>query len=447
MSNNSEAEPSAEQPLVAHLLELRDRLIRMVLAILVFFLALFAFANDIYLFIAEPLMSALPEGNTMIATGVASPFLTPFKLSLVSAVFLSMPYLLYQFWGFVAPGLYKKEKRLAFPLLSSSILLFYAGAAFAYYVVFPLVFAFMVSVNPDGVAMSTDISQYLDFVLMLFFAFGFAFEVPVATVLLVLVGMTTPKKLTAKRPYIIVGAFVIGMFLTPPDIISQTLLAIPMWILFELGVVFARMAKPNADKEDEDDDDEDENTIHPQGKAADADAEDASYTEVDDGNDYLPMTEAEMDAELDRIEEEEEQEFRSQEEIDKEAQEELDAYNEDDYDYDEDVEYPEVDESSSNEADSEATEQETPTEAEPDYSESSEVPEDDDEPIKPAEPSTDDPETRGKVLEKLEKVMKLREELKFQEARQLLYEVLVEGNETQIKVARNILEQLDDLND
>jgi len=236
---NPEA-PGQEQPFVAHLVELRDRLMHMLVAVLVVFLVLFPFANDIYIYVATPLMAQLPEGTSMIATQVASPFLTPFKLALVSAVFLSMPYLLFQLWSFVAPGLYNHEKQLAIPLLLSSILLFYLGMVFAYYAVFPLVFAFLTGTAPEGVAVMTDISHYLDFVLTLFFAFGIAFEIPIATILLVAAGITTPEDLARKRPYLIVGVFVVGMLLTPPDVISQTLLALPMWILFELGVFASR---------------------------------------------------------------------------------------------------------------------------------------------------------------------------------------------------------------
>lgn len=234
-------DPGVEQSFISHLVELRDRLIRMLIAIGVVILVLLPFANDIYTYVAAPLIAQLPEGNTMIATQVISPFLTPFKLALVAAVFLSMPYLLYQLWAFIAPGLYRHERRLAIPLLVSSILLFYIGMAFAYYVVFPLIFAFMAGTTPEGVAMMTDIAAYLDFVLALFFAFGLAFEIPVATILLVAVGVVTPDDLASKRPYVIVGAFVIGMLLTPPDVISQTLLAIPMWLLFELGIFFSRL--------------------------------------------------------------------------------------------------------------------------------------------------------------------------------------------------------------
>lgn len=227
--------------LVAHLTELRDRLLRAVLAILVGFIILFPFANDIYGFVSAPLRKLMPEGSTMIATGVASPFLTPFKLSLVLAIFMAMPVVLYQIWGFVAPGLYQKEKRIAMPLLASSVLLFYAGAAFAYFVVFPLIFAFFTSVGPDNVQVMTDINSYLDFVLKLFLAFGIAFEMPIASVILIWTGVTSSESLAQKRPYIIVGCFVFGMLLTPPDVISQSLLAIPMWLLFELGIFFGKL--------------------------------------------------------------------------------------------------------------------------------------------------------------------------------------------------------------
>ncbi len=229
-----------EQPLLAHLIELRDRLLRVVLVVLVVVVALFPFANDLYTLLAEPLMAHLPSGSSMIATEVASPFLTPFKLTLIAAIFIGVPVILYQFWAFIAPGLYRHERRMIFPLVISSTFLFYAGMAFAYFIVFPLVFGFLVSVAPEGVSVMTDISKYLDFVLKLFFAFGVAFEVPIATILLVWMGATTPKSLAAKRPYIIVGAFVVGMLLTPPDVISQRLLAVPVWLLFEVGLVFSR---------------------------------------------------------------------------------------------------------------------------------------------------------------------------------------------------------------
>jgi len=246
MSTEDESEDTP-QPLVAHLTELRDRLLRSILAVLLVFCALFAFANDIYAYVSEPLRALLPEGSTMIATEVASPFLTPFKLTMVTAVFLAIPYVLYQLWSFVAPGMYRNEKKLAIPLLVSSVLLFYAGAAFAYFVVFPLIFGFFTSVGPSDVTIMTDINRYLDFVLKLFFAFGLAFEIPIAAVIMIRVGVTTADDLARKRPYIIVGCFVLGMLLTPPDIISQSLLAVPMWLLFEAGVVFGRMITPQGE--------------------------------------------------------------------------------------------------------------------------------------------------------------------------------------------------------
>jgi sec-independent protein translocase protein TatC len=240
----NKADMATDMPLVAHLTELRSRLLRIVVVWLLIFAGLFYFANDLYAFISEPLRVYLPEGTSMIATDVASPFLTPFKLALVCALFLAMPFVLHQIWGFIAPGLYKHEKRLAVPLLASSIFLFYAGMAFAYYVVFPLVFGFFTSTAPAGVAVMTDINKYLDFVLTLFMAFGLAFEIPVATVLLVLSGAVDVAKLRRIRPYVVVGCFVIGMVLTPPDVISQALLAIPMWLLYEVGILFSLLAKP-----------------------------------------------------------------------------------------------------------------------------------------------------------------------------------------------------------
>lgn len=228
-----------EQPFVSHLIELRDRLLRVVAVVMVIFLGLFYFAEDLYRILSAPLMVYLP--GPMIATEVASPFFTPIKLALITSIFIAVPYILYQVWGFVAPGLYRHERRLAAPLIISSTLLFYLGMAFAYYVVFPLAFGFLTAAAPEGVQVMTDISKYLDFVLKLFFAFGVAFEVPVATIILVIMGITTPDALVAKRPYIIVAAFIIGMLLTPPDAVSQLLLALPMWLLFELGVVLSRV--------------------------------------------------------------------------------------------------------------------------------------------------------------------------------------------------------------
>lgn len=237
-----EAPPTdQEMSLIQHLVELRTRILRSVLCIVVLFCGLFYFANDIYTFVSEPLERFLPENSTMIATEVASPFITPFKLTFFVALFLAMPYVLYQIWSFISPALYHRERRLAMPILFSSILLFYAGMAFAYFVVFPLIFSFFTSVGPANVTVMTDISSYLDFVLKLFFAFGLAFEIPIVAVILIVAGVVTPDSLAHKRPYIVVGCFVVGMLLTPPDIMSQTLLAVPMWLLFEMGLLFGRL--------------------------------------------------------------------------------------------------------------------------------------------------------------------------------------------------------------
>jgi len=236
-----------ELPLVAHLVELRSRLLRAIGSIAVAFSCLFYFANDIYAYVAAPLQKFLPESSTMIATEVASPFLTPFKLTLFVSVLLAVPFLLYQLWSFIAPGLYRNEKVIAIPLLVSSVLLFYTGMAFAYYIVFPLIFGFFTSVGPEGVAVMTDIGSYLDFVLKLFFAFGVAFEIPVATILLIISGVISAENLAKKRPYVLVVCFVLGMLLTPPDVISQSLLAVPMWMLFEVGIFLGRMIKQKRD--------------------------------------------------------------------------------------------------------------------------------------------------------------------------------------------------------
>jgi sec-independent protein translocase protein TatC len=382
-----------EQPLISHLLELRTRVTRMVIAILVLLVVFFPFGNDIYIFVAAPLMDVMPEGTSMIATQVASPFLTPFKLALVTAVFVAMPYLLHQLWSFIAPGLYQHEKRLAVPLLASSILLFYAGAAFAYFVVFPLVFAFLTSVAPEGVAVATDITAYLDFVLTLFFAFGISFEVPIATILLVLAGMTTPDKLAQKRPFVVVGAFIIGMLLTPPDVISQTLLALPIWLLFEVGIFFSRLLKrkPKSSEEEK----SIGGALTTTGAAAASGTSEAKQQVYegeyeDDDDEYRPLTDEEMEAELDAMEEDEDDEPEENGKKDEADSAELET------------------------VDGEEKPYEVPTDFVPDA-----------------------------VDNKLEWIMTLREEGRLREARKLLYEVLAEGNETQKKVARNILDQFD----
>jgi sec-independent protein translocase protein TatC len=284
MSEEGDLGQSKAGSLMSHLAELRDRVVRMMLAIMALFLGMFYWANDIYIYLAEPLTRHLPEGATMIAIDVASPFLTPFKLVLMLAVFLAMPVILYQCWAFVAPGLYANEKRIAGPLLVSSILLFYGGVAFAYYVVFPLVFGFFTTVGPEIVNISTDIGRYLDFVLALFFGFGLAFEVPIATIILVALGLTTPQKLGEKRPFIVVGAFILGMLLTPPDIISQVLLALPILILFEAGLIASKMIFKDREQDtDDEEDDEDDTSVSPV-------------------SDHQPLTDEEMEAELDQAE-------------------------------------------------------------------------------------------------------------------------------------------------
>ena len=248
--NQPQQEDLAEGTLLSHLIELRTRLLRIAMAVIGVFIVLLPWADDIFALISQPLREVLPGGQ-MIATQVASPLLTPFKLTFFVAMFIAMPIVLYQIWAFVAPGLYKKEKRFAVPLLASSIVLFYMGIAFAYFVVFPLMFNFFTTIAPEGVEVQTDISQFLDFITTIFFAFGLAFEVPIATVLVVWTGLTTPKKLAGARPYVFLGAFVIGMFLTPPDMISQTLLAVPIYILFELGILMSRIYSIREEEPDE----------------------------------------------------------------------------------------------------------------------------------------------------------------------------------------------------
>lgn len=234
-------------PLVSHLTELRTRLLRCVVAVFLVFAGLFSFAQQIYTIVSAPLRQYLPPGATMIATDVASPFLTPFKLTMIVSLFVAIPIILHQIWGFIAPGLYKHEKRIAVPLLVSSIFLFYSGMAFAYFVVFPLMFKFFAAATPEGVSMMTDIAAYLDFIMTLFFAFGVAFEIPVAVVLLVWIGVVDVKYLRKARPYVVIGCFVVGMILTPPDIFSQTLLAVPMWLLFEIGVLCGGLIRRRSD--------------------------------------------------------------------------------------------------------------------------------------------------------------------------------------------------------
>ncbi|TKI07128.1 Sec-independent protein translocase subunit TatC [Martelella alba] len=240
------------QPLISHLIELRKRLLNCIISVLVVFLILVYFANDIYQIVSAPLIKQLPAGASMIATDVASPFFTPIKLTIIVSVFVAAPLLLYQIWAFIAPALYKHERRLVMPLLFSSTILFYVGIAFAYFIVFPLAFSFFARTAPRGVLIATDINNYLDFVMALFFAFGVAFEVPIAIVLLCWTGVVKPEALKKKRPYVLVGAFVVGMLLTPPDVFSQTLLAIPMYLLFEIGLFFSRFYVGKGRKQQDD---------------------------------------------------------------------------------------------------------------------------------------------------------------------------------------------------
>lgn len=218
-------------------------MLRSLIFVGVLFIPIYYFAEPLFIFVSAPLTQALPDGSSLIATQVTSPFLTPFKLAIYAAIFVGIPFLLHQLWGFVSPGLYRQEKRFAVPLLLSSIVLFYAGVAFSYFLVFPLVFTFLVAINPQGVDMMTDINQYLDFVLKMFLAFGLAFEIPVATFLLAWSGISSAEKIANKRPYVIIGCFIAGMLLTPPDVISQLLLALPTWLLFEFGVLMARLVE------------------------------------------------------------------------------------------------------------------------------------------------------------------------------------------------------------
>lgn len=243
-SHAEDEEQLEEATLISHLIELRQRLMKAFGAVLVVFLCLAPFAERVFAIVAQPLMDQLPASSSMIATQVAAPFLVPFKTSFFVALFLAMPVVLYQAWAFVAPGLYRREKRFAVPLLLSSIVLFYLGIAFAYFVVFPLMFAFFNAVAPEGVSVMTDIGAYLDFILIIFLAFGIAFEVPIATVMLVATGLVSTESLAAKRPYVFLGSFIMGMLLTPPDVISQTLLAIPVYLLFEAGILMSRVMLP-----------------------------------------------------------------------------------------------------------------------------------------------------------------------------------------------------------
>tara|TARA_B100001079_G_scaffold150788_1_gene129334 strand:+ start:3036 stop:3803 length:768 start_codon:yes stop_codon:yes gene_type:complete len=247
------AEDEKELTLIDHLVELRDRILKSVSAILVLFLALFYWANDIYIFVAGPLLAALPEGSSMIAIDPTSPFFAPFKLAFYVSFLLAAPYILYQMWSFIAPGLYKNEKTVAIPLFISSVVLFYGGIAFARYILFGIVFRFFISVSPEGVQVAPDISSFLSFALTIFFAFGVAFEIPIAVFLCIWAGLAEPDSLAEKRPYVVVGCFVVAMMLTPPDPFTQSMLALPMWALFELGIFAGRLTRKRQEQKEKED--------------------------------------------------------------------------------------------------------------------------------------------------------------------------------------------------
>ncbi len=305
-----------EQTLMEHLIELRDRLLHMVLAILIVFIALFAFSEDIFTIAAQPLLGLMPEGTSMIATGVTSPFLVPFKLVLLLSVLLTIPYLLHQIWTFIAPGLYVHEKRMATPLLISSVILFYCGIAFAYFVIFPILFSFFIGIAPEGVAVMTDIGQYLDFIIAIFLAFGIAFEVPVATFLLIAAGVTSADKLAGKRPYIIIGAFVVGVLLTPPDVISQSLLAIPIWLLFELGLISSRIFLKQKDQEDVIMQNDEFELTEETASFHEAEEPGAAHSSSEDDDEDKELSDEEMEKLFDEAEQEEQENSRDDDEDD-----------------------------------------------------------------------------------------------------------------------------------
>jgi sec-independent protein translocase protein TatC len=281
-----------QESFISHLLELRDRLLRVVIAWIVVFVCLFPWANDLYSILAEPMLAKLPQGGQMIATEVVTPFFVPIKVAMMTAFLITLPFTLYQVWAFIAPGLYSHEKRYIVPLVVASLVLFACGMAFAYFLVFPVVFGFIVGIAPDGVAVMTDIGKYLDFVITMFMAFGITFEVPIVVIALALMGLVKIETFKEARPYVIVGAFVIGAIFTPPDVISQIMLAVPLWLLYELGVIIAGWLVRNRSTEE----------------AAEPEPEP-----------YKPLTEEELDAELDRIEASEREARRSESETKPEA--------------------------------------------------------------------------------------------------------------------------------
>ncbi len=319
-SKKNSAETAEEQGFLAHLIELRNHLLRIVISIFIVFIFLAPFAQTLFDWLAEPLIA---QGQKLVIIGVAAPFLIPYKFAFMLAFLIALPYVFYQVWGFVAPGLYKHEKKLIFPLLSSSVFLFYLGVAFVYFALLPMMFTVLPLFAPSSATYSPDIANYLDFVIMMFLAFGFAFEMPIATILVITTGMTSRENLAQKRPYVIVGAFVIGMILTPPDMISQIMLAVPMWLLFELGLVSSILFKQRIkeavkyrDKMQEEKHIDSANAMVASGSAAAVNEaanklwedENYEYEEYDDEDDYKQLTDEELDAELERIEAEEEAE-------------------------------------------------------------------------------------------------------------------------------------------
>ena len=323
-STPDEGQEGQPESFISHLIELRDRLLRSVIAVLIVFIPAAIFSGKLFALLADPMLSALSGESTMISTEVAGPFLVPLKFAFALSVAVAIPYLLFQIWSFIAPGLYDREKRLAFPLLLSSTVLFYCGIAFAYFVVFPIMFSFFPSVAPIGIEVTPDINHYLGFVLKLFFAFGIAFEVPIATILLIKAGITTREKLAKKRQYVLLGAFVIGMLLTPPDIFSQSMLAIPMWLLFELGLIMsAFMGAPLSKGDEEPDDDNDPEPTKPPAEetASDTDGTEKDDSVDNDEEDILTPDIMPQQANAGESEDDENEGFEEEEDFDKLAEE------------------------------------------------------------------------------------------------------------------------------
>ena len=340
MSEENAAGVDKEESFISHLIELRDRLLRAVIVVLIVFIPCAIFSGRLFTVLAAPMLSALSTDGTMISTEVAGPFLVPLKFAFALSIAIAIPYLLYQIWSFVAPGLYENEKRLAFPLLLSSTLLFYCGVAFAYFVVFPIMFAFFPSVAPMGIEVTPDINHYLGFVLKLFFAFGIAFEVPIATILVIKAGITTREKLAAKRRYVVLGAFVLGMLLTPPDIFSQSMLALPMWLLFETGLFMSRYFGPSKDEEEEREEDSENDYEAPAAQGATAGAAHVGGT-VAGSNDAFTEDLGDLDDEeyyYDDDDEETEQEIEDQPEKESEQDTDQGSVQGTDQDTDQDTE-------------------------------------------------------------------------------------------------------------